>query len=502
MSSQWEVRRREPDAQVAATSAHVRGALVVSIVVIVVGLVAPRPITAIVVQTAGVAGVCAYAIGRLRNEEPQMGWLHPGILVFLFLSIVYVGRPLYILHSEQFGTHQLGRYTMSTALPAMSAASFVILGAVLAFTVGFFLLDAPPRGLMSRLASRTPAVGGKLMVLFLVSLVAAFAVLAAIQASFTSWRTALSLRADLFAGQQYLIFVLQAYKYGFLLWLGSSLLAWRKDGLTLDRCLLAVALWTPSFFFDFLTGSRADLIYRNLIPLAAVVLLTSGAPRVRLRALIVPVLMAATLFVVIRIEVRDQAAADAAGTSASPSGGVQGALADLPEFILEGDEASVYDAYVIISGPAFLKEGGRGTEGISSVLLAPVPSRFIDKPPRSTTYFTEKVRPDLARRGGNIAISGLGDAYLTLGNMGGIVIYGLLGVLTGAVIRRCAAATRVPGGITPPLLIGFAAAAATLPVLRADLAELSLFPLRVGIPVLICWWLTARRSEDRMTSAA
>ncbi|WP_409048152.1 hypothetical protein AB2L57_04190 [Microbacterium sp. HA-8] len=439
---------------------------------------------------------------QAATDASRLGLFNPSVLLFGYLGLVYVGRPLYIMGSGELGTHQMGRYEIGFGYSGMITTSLIVLIALATFSILYS--TAPTLG-MSRVYCRLlrgrRTYGLRLLVLFFISFAgAAYVVLKSMQ-DFGDLRIALSLRADLYAGEQYLIFVLQAYKFGFLFWLADRLSAKVRSPRKL--ALMAVILWLPAFGFDFLTGSRADLIYRNLLPVAAILCTSAALRRPLLRYALVPVLVAVIAFVGIRVGVRDAAAAEATGTVSQSD--FWDTIVSLPEFVLSGDEAAVFDAFSIILMQNTSALPPRGMEGVAAFLLAPVPSGLLDeKPVRSTTYFTEIVRPSLAASGGNIAISSLGDLYLVGGAAVAVVGYGAVGFIAGLLVRGVSvAATRI-GARKQLVVLGFAAVAGLMSVIRADTTELALLPLRLGLPILVILFLALdiRPSSRRATSVS
>ena len=434
------------------------------------------------------AAIIVWSMAMSIRHPSLLGVFNPSVLLFGYLLLVYVGRPLYILGAAEYGTQQLGRHTPSGGYAELISTSLVVLVAITLFTVGYWLIPGVRLGnYYNRLLSRRRRYGFRLFFLFAVSGVAALYVLEQALASFGDIRVALSQRATLFAGEQYLIFALQAYKFGYLFWLADLLSSGRRvKGSTF---LWAIVLWLPTFGFDFLTGSRADLIYRNLLPVAAVLCVAIAIKPPRLRYALVPMLIAVVAFVGIRVNVRDAAAIES-GAEISQSSVID-TLTELPNFVLSGDEAAVYDAFVIIRQQSQQVLPPRGVEGALAILLAPVPSGILsEKPIRSTTYFTELVRPDLAAKGGNVAISSLGDLYIIGGLEFSVLGYLAIGFLAGGVVRASAYAALRPVARKQVVVLGFAAVAGMMSVIRADLTELSLLVLRIGLPIAVAWYLS------------
>jgi hypothetical protein len=90
-------------------------------------------------------GVLVASVQRLRSEQPTLGLLHPAVLIFVFLGITYVARPIYVLRSGEFGTHQIGGASAAAALPYMERSLTIVAGALLTFSICFFLSSAQAR---------------------------------------------------------------------------------------------------------------------------------------------------------------------------------------------------------------------------------------------------------------------------------------------------------------------------------------------------------------------
>jgi hypothetical protein len=201
------------------------------------------------------------------------------------------------------------------------------------------------------------------------------------------------------------------------------------------------------------------------------------------------------LFVGYRTVVRDSV------TSAEPSQDstasvVVGNILNLPEYVLGGDESAAFDSLMITRKeiPGVITFRG-GEQSWKMMLMAPFPSVVVpDKPERTTTQLTRALRRDLYERNGNIAFSGAADLYYSFGNTLGsfsiVVGFAILGFAAGAVIRSAVAAVEASQNPCWPLTFGFVTAASVFSVFRADLFELPLSVIRVGMLVFCFWVLT------------
>ncbi len=434
--------------------------------------VATGVVAAMAVLLAWQASLAYAANGR------ALGIRSPSLLIFGFLALIYVARPAYVLATGVLGTTTIGiRDADAYALDILSTL-IVLLLSVAGFALAYelapvrlsarvLLVDQP-----RRLRSTAPVL---LLLLLILGVGTAWFVFKEMNSFPGGLQVALTVRNRFFAGRTYLTWMMDLYKLGLI----GAVAAWvGVHGLRFRTVLVILVLWSPTLAFDTLGGSRAELLLRNLLPLAAV--LSAGARWTWRSALTWVGLMVvlAALFVGYRTVVRDPAT----GTSRVLTTALFENLTGAFGFVLAGDEASAFDYLTVtrVNVPANIPF--RGAETVRAVLLAPLPSAIIpDKPLRAGTVLTQKLEPLLYARGGNLAFSGASDLYYTAGDA--TVFFGFigLGLIAGALLRG--AATR---GIAPwALAVGFFGASAILSVIRADLFELPFVVVRVGLLVLL-----------------
>ncbi len=417
------------------------------------------------------ASIVVLAAWSLRHVVGA-GLTQPVLVVAGFLGLVYVARPVFIYLTDTFGSPMVGFDALNNHVEQVVAAFAILNTAILAYMVAFIVGPRSTR-LYAMIHGRHLRPHHRLVLIaaFATSALAAVYALRQIVAFPGGWQAALTVRADLYAGQTIIVWALEAYRFVFLAWLAVTL----KSGPVRPGLILVVlTLWLPTMFFDALGGSRAELILRNLIPTVSAVAVAVGS-RARGRVVVLALLpLAVLLFVGYRGIVRDPVA---------PSS-VEGDARGFAYYLLAGDEAAAFDYFVLVREAVPSSIRGRGLHGAVAVGTALVPSAlFPGKLPRASEELTSKLTPGLYSRGGNIAFSGASDLYYSFGDAAVVVGFAGLGVLS-AVLLKGAYASSTPSEARRSApwrcILGFTVAAALVSVFRADFHEFALLPLRVA----------------------
>lgn len=426
---------------------------------------------------------------------PGSGLRNPALILVGFLMMLYVARPAYIILTGEAGTHQIGemrfeiisRYFVSTlALSSIMLSAFAIGYAIAPISFLKTLLSEP----------RVPRPGARLWLVLLLTIgaAAAAAVVADLAAYPGGWQAGLAVRASFFEGRNYLIIVMNLFRTTVLVW--TIVLVARPEQRRPWSLIIVTLLWIASIFIDSLSGGRAELILRNIFPWAMVV---SLLPTLRARSRSSGLLLVSTsilLFVGYRSFVRDRFSGD----NLSPFQRIVDNIRDFPRFILGGDESAAFDYLVALRMSVPSEIPYRGIDTIWSVLASSVPSALLaDKPIRTGEYLTRALRPDLADRGGSIAFSGAGDLYYSFGLVAVPIGFFLFGWTAGALIKPALQAIRNGASPAWPVAFGFVAAAALLSILRAELAELTLVVIRIGM-LIGCYCLLTMKADAASTT--
>lgn len=470
-------------------SALVLSACVGAFASLLFGSDAFRPVLApLLVVSIALLLIIATAIAFAK--ERALSLLNPALALFAYLALLYVLRPAYVLALGIAGTATVGEVYLSANLGEATYTLLVLVAALGCFTVAFFFA---PRQVVARYLAvprrRAPQRGNLVLAVLLIGAAALGAETIASLASFPGgWQTALTVRNQFFGGRTILVWGMEGYKLGFLCWLALELLG--RPTVSRRFILLAISLWLPAMLFDALSGSRAELLLRNVVPTAVIVLARTRErfPWVLSGALVVLVV---STFVAYRTVVRTPAYPGQADTPALAA--IAANLSDLGGFLLSGDELAGFDFLLItrIEIPAY--SAFRGAETVEVLLAAPIPRAwFPNKPERAAHELTARLRPSLFGRGVDPAFSGAADLYFTGGDGAVILGFGLLGLLSGALIGGATRAARVGADKAWPLLFGYLATAAMISVIRADLLELAFLPVRLGMLVAIYQLMSTR----------
>jgi hypothetical protein len=144
----------------------------------------------------------------------------------------------------------------------------------------------------------------------------------------------------------------------------------------------------------------------------------------------------------------------------------------------------------------------RGIEVLQLMLVGVVPSRFlVSKPERTGEILTREIRPELFERGGSIAFSGAADLYFAFGALAVPVGFFIVGLLAGTIIKGAIEAMRFGASSAWVLGFGFVTAAAFISVIRAELSELTLGLIRIGLQIFAYHFLTTSRPIGNQHSA-
>jgi hypothetical protein len=443
----------------------------------------------------GIFAILITAMIIVVRQSPQLGFRNPSLVLFGFLLVIYALRPVYILVTGESGSHQLDRFRLADVASEFTETLGVVLLAVFCFTVAFFI--APTNLLKGVFQSRRELNSSswiRLGILGLLGTFAAFTIFRDLSAASQGWQAALTVRGSFFEGRNYLVLTMNLYRAALLTWLAFSIIPGHQ--MPRRKVFFVLILWMGSILFDLLSGGRAELILRNFLPFAIIVSFSPTVRRSSKTFAIGALILMVVLFVGYRTVVRDSV------TSAEPSQDsavsmVVGNILNLPEYVLGGDESAAFDSLMITRKEIPGTIGFRGGEqSWKMILMAPFPSVIApDKPERTTTQLTRALRRDLFERNGNIAFSGAADFYYSFGNTLGsfavVIGFAILGFASGAVIRSAVAAAESAANPCWPLVFGFVTAASVFSVFRADLFELPLSIIRVGM-LLFCFWFLTR----------
>lgn len=448
-----------------------------------------RVVAPLLVTYIGALLVAASAVVLVRSRA--LGPLNPVLLFFGYLLILYVVRPAYALLTGFVGTPPIG-FTEITSIPQEFTSTLAVLAIALSLLVaGFFAGPAILDPLVAPSSRRlrpvmAPLVIGTLLVV--ASVLAAFTIQELI-AYPGGWQAALTVRNRFFEGRSGLVWGMEIYKFAFLAWL--AVLVSDKSRLDRRNIVLFVLLWVPSIVFDFIGGSRAELLLRNVIPVAAVLLAASPPSKSILTRFALVCAAAVLIFVGYRTLVRDQVYA---GQGVTPLEALGENFADLGTFIFAGDEVAGFDLLVItrVEVPRYVPY--RGAETLLVLAEAPLPRGWLDdKPERGGHALTAALRPTVYARGVNPAFSGAADLYYTGGDLAFVFGFGLIGLVAGMTLRPVARLTTRSAQSAWPLAFGFTAAAAMISVVRADLLEAAFLPVRVGALTILFYTISRRR---------
>lgn len=441
---------------------------------------APKSTTISWLFVIGIGVLLALLCLSCYYEHPQVGILNPSFVVIGYAFLLYVGRPIYVLTSGDLGSTQIGRFDLTNFSSETNAMTAVMFLAFFGWAAAY--RGAPTSFLQSILASDREVKKNATMYLTSLALVATacgYIVFRDLTEASGGWQAALTDRRALFEGKVTLIWLMNLYRYGVLIWLG--LLCIGKISRTRFSVYLALGYWLFALVLDFMTGSRAEIVLRNLLPTAVILLIAQrqrGMRKSQIGAYISTGLILVFVFVGYRTFVRD---AHINPDQHSGSALLRN-IRELPTYVLQGDEASAYDYLIVTYSEVPLRMPHRGGESLVALVEAVFPSQLIsDKLERSSHLLTRGLRWDYSLRGGNIAFSGAADLYYSFGVPAIILGYALIGFFGGWIIRSCVRASCSASNPAWPLLVGFSMASAFISVMRADLYEFPLVFVRLGL---------------------
>jgi hypothetical protein len=293
------------------------------------------------------------------------------------------------------------------------------------------------------------------------------------------WRTALTLRQDLYAGRTIVIYALGAFNICWFLVFASSLIL---ESIPPRQKQILLATWPLAAGLILLSGSRSELVTRNLLPLAILILARVPTREKKVAVIMLMLSGAALFFASYRAVVRDERSTRKIIEASSSLAILNGPLG----YVLSGDEASAFDYLAAIRRQVPSPVPYRGTEALKGIVLAPIPSAMLSsKPVRGGEYATVSLRPDLHQRGGNLAISAFGDLYLIKGE-GAIAIGAvLLGLTTSSLIGQARTYEVGSQHRYLDLYVASYLLACIVPIVRADLSEVGVGIVRISLLVAL-----------------
>lgn len=452
-------------------------------VVIAIGTLSDRtPGTSLILVLIGWnALILFYAIQRGSKLSKKLGYLNPATILFGFLAVSYVARPIYNLATDKVGTPTIG-YVQVSQIGYLSGY-FIMSMAVTLFTIGFFFVPVQWWLREDRRFARTRLHANSKFRLLLVGAVsgAAFTLVARQLLRYSHGLfAALTIRQVTQAGLSSLIYISIAYKVAFLIYYATYLDSGRKM-----RPLTFLIWWSPSFAIDLFLGDRAQILVGNILIFGCLAIVARHPERTmnarRMRRIIVLVMVSLFLFVGYRVVVR--------GGDVSNREGVVQAFETLPNFVFGSGEVSGLDYFLsernLVPSVFAYRSPGQSFEAVA---LASVPSEFVNKPLRSAQLLTEEMYPNQYKNGSNITFTGAGDLYDTFGDIGVVFGYLFIGLLSGWLVR---------GPLT--MLFSFQRVAfafylgwLVFPILRTDLSPIGTLPISLIVLGLDYFVMTSR----------
>lgn len=430
------------------------------------------------------------AIVYRATSVPGHPWLlHPSGLIVVQLLLYYFARPAYQLWTGQGGSATLGYFGVSAREPRYAFVLVLAAVATMVFALGAaFGAKLSPRNTIRSLSERVRPDGVRwigLIVAFTVSSAAGWQVLRSLLRFRVDLTSSLTLRHLALEGSSSLVLLMSLYKWAFLFYLAIWLQGPRSGRL---HPLIVGGLWAPTALFDLISGSRAELMLKNVLIVASIFAFASVATRAnagrrpyasrrsrtrRILALGLLATIGLTIFLGVRVLIRG------AGDYDSPLSAVKA----VPALFLAGSEANALDVLYLVVGRI---DGGleyRGWETAGVITSAPLPGQLLaQKLERAGHILTPELRPALYRRGGNIAVSGLADLYFTGGTAVALAGFFVIGLLCGLTLQMNQFASGRSSLLV--LVVVWALGNGYFSALRSDLAALGSLPVRVGVVVL------------------
>jgi hypothetical protein len=415
-------------------------------------------------------------------------YLHPATFLILQLAALYLIRPISVAERGEGGARSIGYFQTAWDDPNLTGTVGLVAIACIIFVALAMGGQVLGQSMVTKLVRRTAFVsrpGRLLIVPFLVSAVSAILVVRTLSEFRGGIFSALTLRQQAFEGLNVLVWTLGTYKWSLFAWIAASIHSPTRK-LSLRQGLL---LWLATVPFDLLTGSRAELVLRNLLVAGGLLILSipSGSHPYRewshgrgRRAVtvLVTVLIGALAFSGLRLAVREERTFPTAGELVRSTAG-------LPSSIFTENEGNAFDILYRVREAVPADTPHRGNESLKMIASAPLPRTLVpEKPERSGHVLTRELWPSLFSRGGNVAISGLADGYFSFGILGVLMVAGLLGLLSGvfAVGLLSKHAIRASDPSFPVMFVlAMAFAMGLFSVIRSDLAALGVFPVRIAL---------------------
>ena len=452
-----------------------------SVALLLNGATPERIAAPVLIAYMAVLLAAASAISHAR--APALGPLNPAFLLFGYLMLLYVARPLYTLLDGSVGTPPVG-YTEVSSISMEYVATLALLAVGLSLFVALFF--AAP-SLLDRVltAPREPrrAVGRAILIVLLgLGTALALVTIRELAASPGGWQSALTVRNRFFEGRSALVWGMELYKFAFLAWLALTVRAHHR--ISPGHAISLIALWLPTVAFDLIGGSRAELLLRNIVPAAAILMTAVSPSRSIIGRYALVGLAVVVVFVGYRTVVREQVYASQGMT---PIEALTENFRDLGRFVFGGDEVAGFDLLVItrVEVPRYVSH--RGAETLLVLAEAPIPRGWLDyKPERGGHALTSALRPTIYARGVNPAFSGAADLYYTGGDVAMVAGLGAIGFTAGLLLLPVTRRVRERSTQSAwPVAFGFTATAALISVIRADLLEAAFLPIRVGAITLL-----------------
>jgi hypothetical protein len=382
-----------------------------------------------------VLSVLAFVFALKYDQDP----FSPLAIIFFLVIMLYVCRPLWVLHANSWGpTRAFDDRAVTTAvLRSMTTALWIVLVSMLAAFIGYALVRLRTGNQPDERSSEAGEirVGAYAWIVtggFAVLALGAYASLVLQAGGLSSYLDQVAVRSQFFSGRSFVTLANLPLKAAVFVLIGVALR--RNEKSPYIRAGLA-GLFGVVLLTDFLTGGRAAILTGSLLP--AILLVHYLRRRLTGRGVLVVVTIAMLVFIATRAAIRDYAFQGDSGRSRAAL--IQESFTHAPQTIFGGHEAIAFDSLsVLTSSSARAQERLWGTT-YEPIATYPIP-RFLwpGKPlGGGNTWFTSKYFPEYYGSDHiETSISFLGETYANFGAAGSVIGLTLLFALVAAAYSR------------------------------------------------------------------